>query len=247
MIISIPTIWTYDYSKVCPLHLEQHTLVLYPNCSLTGACRLKIQIPFRQYQKDLLIHLHNDFRSKVATGKILWQPTAANMNLLQWSNELEYIAQCWANQCVVGSDCCRDIYQGYVGQNYGVTRHVCDPQFAASDIAIYELIEWWTNEHHYFESNIVGMYKAPECGWESNTRNYTQLVWAETYKIGCARVLFEKNGVTQAIIFCNYFPGGNLIGKPVYKRGLPASDCSPTRCPSKTYPGLCKLRVPEKV
>ena len=67
--------------------------------------------------------------------------------------------------------------------------------------------------------------------------HYSQLVWAETNRIGCgmARYTGGSYGNNQLYV-CNYAPGGNYLNQPVYKVGSPAS-----ACPTNTVAtdGLC--------
>ena len=52
------------------------------------------------------------------------QPGAGNMRQLVWSDELEMIAQRWADQCKIGEDTVRDKMDGSrVGQNYYCAIH----------------------------------------------------------------------------------------------------------------------------
>ena len=57
--------------------------------------------------------------------------------------------------------------------------------------------------------------------------HYTQLVWAETYRIGCG---FARHGARggfggTALYVCDYGPGGNMMGKPVYMSGPACTQC----------------------
>jgi hypothetical protein len=68
---------------------------------------------------------------------------------------------------------------------------------------------------------------------------YTRMVWAESYAVGCAVSKCKKDPVYKAPLIhyaCNFAPGGNLVGSPVYKIGKAASNC-----PGGTKPndGLC--------
>ena len=57
-------------------------------------------------------------RQKVASGGEPGQPTAANMRKLSWNDELETVAQRWADQCRSGQDEIRNLCDGTtVGQN----------------------------------------------------------------------------------------------------------------------------------
>ncbi|KAJ6759314.1 hypothetical protein OIU74_025899 [Salix koriyanagi] len=50
--------------------------------------------------------------------------------------------------------------------------------------------------------------------WDEECGHYTQIVWRETKRIGCARVdCFGGRGVFMT---CNYDPPGNYIGEKPY-------------------------------
>ncbi|KAG5880645.1 hypothetical protein JTB14_015621 [Gonioctena quinquepunctata] len=50
---------------------------------------------------------------------------------------------------------------------------------------------------------------------------YTQLVWAETTRIGCAWSI----GNELYYLTCNYGNAGNIVGSPVYIMGTQCSKC----------------------
>ncbi|KAI9558344.1 hypothetical protein GHT06_015097 [Daphnia sinensis] len=62
---------------------------------------------------------------------------------------------------------------------------------------------------------------------------YTQMVWAETYTIGCGEAFYRSSnaeGVTvnKAFFVCNYGPAGNIANSPVYSIGVGGSACPPS-------------------
>lgn len=73
---------------------------------------------------------------------------------------------------------------------------------------------------------------------------YTQLVWADTYLIGCARAVFQhsrgSNVVYHENAICNYGPSGNIPNLPVYKVGVPCSLCPEGTACSNFYRSLCE-------
>lgn len=72
--------------------------------------------------------------------------------------------------------------------------------------------------------------------------HYTQMVWADTYKIGCGRSVFvltdSEVDYTAEFLVCNYGPAGNVLDTPVYQFGPPASNCSFGK-ESFYFSGLC--------
>lgn len=48
--------------------------------------------------------------------------------------------------------------------------------------------------------------------------HYTQIVWADTTKIGCGKIRYtDSNGSIRLYLICNYGPSGNYDGEPIYK------------------------------
>ncbi|XP_072556395.1 GLIPR1-like protein 1 [Paramormyrops kingsleyae] len=71
--------------------------------------------------------------------------------------------------------------------------------------------------------------------------HYTQVVWAESYKVGCAvqtcSAVKDSPTTGSVIIFvCNYGKAGNRKGAPPYKEGAACSACQGDECQSN----LCR-------
>ena len=70
--------------------------------------------------------------------------------------------------------------------------------------------------------------------------DFTQVIWAHSYIVGCGHVQYTKGGwITQSYV-CQYGPIGNFIGMPIYKsRKTKGCKCeSGLICGNLTYPGL---------
>merc|ERR1712020_452603 len=67
--------------------------------------------------------------------------------------------------------------------------------------------------------------------------HYTQVVWAESHEVGCGYMTSVKGTNFESVLVCNYGPGGNFRGKPVYQKGMPGSKCEAGT--KKTSDGLC--------
>lgn len=158
---------------------------------------------------------------------------------VEWDQELADIAQIHANQCNFNHDCnrCRQVDDFKVGQN------------------LYQRMVSWSNptpdwskalESFYDEISIAPIkvltkFKGGPYG------HFTQLVWAETWKIGCGYVAFATDNPTfktEEIYTCNYGPAGNLRETRIYRKGKAASKCPFNTQVSPEYPSLCKSLSP---
>jgi pathogenesis-related protein 1 len=126
---------------------------------------------------------------------------------LTWDADLAAIAQAWAERCVdeqapIGlidhNPGRSDTYPGYVGENiYGSG----GPARGTDAVAL-----WIAEEADYdYPTNTCRSV----CG------HYTQVVWADTSRLGCG--IHSCPGLTYGnTVICNYAPGGNLGGQRPY-------------------------------
>lgn len=200
-----------------------------------GVCSVSLpDITDRKFIEDC-VKEHNRARSSVS-------PPASNMLYMTWDEALAVTARAWAGHCVFEhnpnlKDAQRmhptypsvgeNIWAGYPPSSFDVTR----------------AIRRWVDEkqHYSYQENTC----TKVCG------HYTQVVWATSYKVGCAVQLCPK-GVTQfrpnegAVFVCNYATAGNMIGsRPYESQGEACSGCegfcedrlcsSPKRDSQKSY------------
>ncbi|XP_024067947.2 glioma pathogenesis-related protein 1-like [Terrapene carolina triunguis] len=173
----------------------------------------------RQFIKEC-VNAHNNFRSKV-------NPPASNMRHMSWDSALAKSAKAWAKRCHFD-------HNGYlkipgkvhpnftpVGENIWTGSLSLFSESAA-------ISDWYNEVTDYtFETR----YCTRMCG------HYTQVVWARSYKVGCAvqfcpRVTGFKGLTNGAHFVCNYAPAGNSPTQP-YKTGAACSDCSDEKCVDK--------------
>ncbi|XP_055482025.1 glioma pathogenesis-related protein 1 [Psammomys obesus] len=156
------------------------------------------------------VHIHNQLRSRVT-------PTATDMLYMSWDPKLAQIAKAWTSVCrfqhnpQLGSRL-HPNFTG-VGENIWTGSLIL---FSASSA-----IKTWYNEIEHYDFSTKKCTKV--CG------HYTQVVWADSYKIGCAvkfcPTVSGYNGISNAAHFiCNYGPGGNYPTWP-YKQGTTCSNC----------------------
>ncbi|NWU54963.1 GLIP1 protein, partial [Dromas ardeola] len=163
------------------------------------------------------LRTHNKFRSKV-------NPPASNMFRMSWDAALAKTAKAWAKKCKFKHNIYlkmpRKVHPTFtpVGENIWTgTATIFSVDAALSD---------WFDEVSSYDFNTnrcTGM-----CG------HYTQVVWAESYKVGCAvhfcNTVEYFPGLFRAAHFvCDYGPAGNYPRKP-YKAGRPCSGCSNEKC-----------------
>lgn len=72
--------------------------------------------------------------------------------------------------------------------------------------------------------------------------HYTQLMWAETNKVGCGISKYHQDNLKKILLVCNYYPTGNRIGHLIYESGEPCTSCPGDRCNEK-YNGLCGKNI----
>nr|XP_026696361.1 uncharacterized protein LOC113475782 [Ciona intestinalis]XP_026696362.1 uncharacterized protein LOC113475782 [Ciona intestinalis] len=202
------------------------------------------RIILTKQQKEMLLFEHNKARRNV-------DPTATNMLLKTWDEELEWVAQNKTDSCSfsernafhhVGSgkpaiDIVRHSeINAEIGFNWFAWRNTGGlPNSFVTDV-----MEAWMSEKLYYD------YEERTCS--SVCRHYLQVIWAETFKLGCTASCCRKyviNGVTwtdTTLLVCAYAPRGNVVDytsskatgfsyttppktRHPYKRGKSCYDC----------------------
>uniref|UniRef100_A0AAY5JXB0 C-type lectin domain-containing protein n=1 Tax=Esox lucius TaxID=8010 RepID=A0AAY5JXB0_ESOLU len=95
---------------------------------------------------------------------------------------------------------------------------------AYTNTSFSEVIDLW------FEEGRDYMFLSGQCRENATCQHYTQLVWATTSHVGCARHLCVRADAVWEMFVCAYSPGGNwevngmLVGP--YKAGFSCSLCT---------------------
>ncbi|EFX86985.1 hypothetical protein DAPPUDRAFT_312470 [Daphnia pulex] len=220
-----------------------HVYCLYPSPTWGKACKPAYPTKSTVTDADIvtILKLHNDYRRKVAQGLETQgnpgpQPPASNMRELKWDPELAAMAVTLTRQCIKGHDECRNLPQFTVGQNYFASGSSADTIGTSNWNAA---LASWTKEVLNIKTTYLTSF--PE-----NPLNpighYTQVVWADTYLVGCATSYFQNTAIygTQfpyvRTYVCNYAISGNMLGAAVYKQGKAGSACPKG---TKNNNGLC--------
>ncbi|CAI0409278.1 unnamed protein product [Linum tenue] len=138
--------------------------------------------PRRQDQIRQYLEPHNRERSKLGIPP------------LKWSKKLADFAASWAH---TRQGDCELIHSG---TNYGENLFWGSGQQWSHGDAVAA----WAAERCYYDHAANSCRKGQDC------LHYTQMVWRQSSRVGCARVVC-KSGDT--FVGCNYDPPGNVVGE----------------------------------
>ncbi|XP_039560168.1 glioma pathogenesis-related protein 1-like [Passer montanus] len=175
------------------------------------------------------VQTHNSWRSKV-------DPPASNMLYMSWDPDLAKTAKAWAKKCLFK----HNIHlkeKGKVHPRF-VTAGENIWTGSVSVFTVKAALSSWFNEVEFYDYDTNRCSRV--CG------HYTQVVWATSYKVGCA-VHFcptvQYISIRNAAHFvCNYGPPGNYPVRP-YKTGAACSECGGEECTMQ----LCQNAERDKV
>jgi len=156
---------------------------------------------------QIIVDEHNTYRKTVS---------ASNMQKIYWDTQLAQDAQAYAERCNFGHSTNRV----NTGESIWATPILNEPVGRVA-------VKWWYDE----------VYKCG-CGngYTSCCAHYSQLVWAETNRIGCGFAVCPSitNAPGQRYYFvCRYTPAGNrlmysggqMVSKQAYCYGPTCSAC----------------------
>ncbi|KAL1224835.1 Pathogenesis-related protein 1 [Cardamine amara subsp. amara] len=119
---------------------------------------------------------------------------AVGVGPLQWNERVAALVRSYADQ---RRGDCRLIHSGGpYGENLA---------WGSGDLSGVSAVNLWVNEkanYNYASNTCNGV-----CG------HYTQVVWRNSVRLGCAKVRCNSSGT---IIFCNYDPPGNYVNQRPY-------------------------------
>ncbi|XP_005936659.1 peptidase inhibitor 16 [Haplochromis burtoni] len=171
-------------------------------------------------QEEMLVELHNHFRGQVS-------PSASAMMPLKWDPNLKVVAEGYAAKCIWNHN--PELED--TGENLYAGTGPLDLRMA--------LEKWFLERLDYdFQNN--------SCDEDKMCGHYTQMVWADTHRVGCAFHLCDTmEGLDWdrvSFLVCNYYPAGNYEGVRPYVEG---DWCS--RCPENLQKCENSLCVPDTV
>jgi len=175
-------------------------------------------------QINLMVNEHNKYRRLVQS---------TNMQTLRWDEELARSAQAHASQCVFQ-------HTSSAVRNFGENLWASPVSNPGTAVAL------WFNEVYDSQCGCFNGFKEC-CG------HYSQIVWAETNKVGCGLAYCGNVGNAPGqhyLLVCHYNPAGNVL--QITADGSVASypafnyktDASCSECPAGSYcnNGLCDVK-----
>ncbi|XP_032834070.2 glioma pathogenesis-related protein 1 [Petromyzon marinus] len=180
------------------------------------------------------VRAHNFFRSMV-------NPPARNMLYMSWDKALALTAKAWGSNCWFEHNVhLRD--EGRVHPTFTTVGENLWGGFLSSFNAT-AAVQAWYEEVHDYDFPTFTCQPGRVCG------HYTQVVWDDSYKVGCA-VHVCPSGMKDfpwmdrpdtTIFVCNYGPSGNFPRQP-YSPGPSCAVCQ-DRCNNR----LCRNQSLEEV
>ncbi|XP_068950930.1 glioma pathogenesis-related protein 1-like [Petaurus breviceps papuanus] len=163
------------------------------------------------------VDFHNEFRSQVT-------PKASNMLRMSWDTDLAKIAKTWAKRC--------EFKHNYDLHKFGKLQH--------SFPSLGENL-WGGSIGTFSEKSAIKLWNDEVKNYDFQTQNctrvcghYTQIVWASSYKVGCAAQFcpeLKGTGIKPGVLFvCDYGPAGNYNHMRPYQEGEPCSACKEDTC-----------------
>lgn len=140
---------------------------------------------------------HNAARAQVGVGPLTWDPALAA------------IAAAWAAQCI-DTEAPIGLIDHNPGRSNGYPTYVGENIYGAGGQASgTDAVALWVGEQVNYDHATNTCASGRVCG------HYTQVVWRNTIKVGCA--LHDCPGLQYgSSVVCDYGPGGNIGGQSPY-------------------------------
>jgi pathogenesis-related protein 1 len=146
------------------------------------------------------LDLHNSVRRSAQP------PPSPPLPELTWSADAASVAQAWADRCTYQHNAGR----GDRGEN--IAASAPPGHWTASDV-----VAAWASEAKDYDYATNSCAPGKECG------HYTQLVWRNSLRVGCAHQLCDTNWPFSPsppgrwdFWVCDYEPPGNWVGQKPY-------------------------------
>lgn len=197
--------------------------ILLTCVALTTSARADVPTALDKY--NVLQH-HNRFRCQLVVP-------AKRMPAMTWDDLLYQVAQNYANKDITAHNPNRSAEyaalggSGYVGENLFWASNGA----ARTNDALTWAVDAFGGEKAGFvfkPSSTCGGQAWCGCTNGSGCGHYTQVVWADTTRVGCAAHATGQFNATT--VLCNYAPGGNYVGAAPYEAAGPTDPVLTEAC-----------------
>ncbi len=148
---------------------------------------------FSSDEAEAILRIHNEARTEVGVPP------------LEWSGEIAAFCQEWTDHLANGCCCLQHRPKsGIWTQKYGENGYSGTYGYHGVESAMNS----WLSEKSKYTGHVLST-----ANW-SLAGHYTQMVWSSSRRIGCGK---SRCG-NKIIIFCNYYPPGNYLGRKPYKK-----------------------------
>ncbi|XP_010040970.2 pathogenesis-related protein 1 [Eucalyptus grandis] len=155
------------------------------NIFLVALALALIPLSIAQDSPQDYVAAHNAARSQVGVDRITWDERVAGY------------ARDYAQKHA--RDCTRLVHSGGpYGENLA---------WASPDLTGTRAVNMWVGEKPYYNYNSNSCAPGKVCG------HYTQVVWRNSVRLGCAKAKCATGGT---LVTCNYDPPGNYVGQKPY-------------------------------
>merc|ERR1712178_158359 len=179
-------------------------------------------------ERSALLDAHNNWRAKAARGELTDSVKARKMETMYWDKELENHSKEYSKLCIWDHSQPQGFDQ--LGYSYGENLYITSRLNIDN---LEQAVDSWATEHldynHFTGECVAGKM----CG------HYTQVVWEDTTRVGCAITECESvQGISfgGSLIVCQYYTSGNYYGELPYHSGETAESCDSY---NNDYAGLC--------
>lgn len=225
--------WCQVQSQYCG---NSEHIACRPNSFVASQkCQNVRLIPLTLQQKGLIVSRHNEYRKQIASGLNSKFPAAQQMGVMRWDETLQLLAETHVRHCTFEHDQCRATPEyPQAGQNlFSTSSAGVTPNATA---ALLKGIDSWFEEWKVAHPSMLDKFEAHHL----NAGHFSVMVNDRNNRLGCGMIsynVFDKGYKWDAFMLtCNY-QGTNMLGQPVYRRGVPCSGCKST-C-SSIFKGLC--------
>ncbi|XP_049821142.1 CRISP/Allergen/PR-1-like [Aethina tumida] len=174
-----------------------------------GACPKILKRGVSIDDQKFIVNKHNSIREMVANNKLPGQPRGVNLKKLSWNKCLAKKAQKIADNCE--SDNVSDTCENFDWEGRNLFMSINASRMNNSSYWLDAILSWFDEHKDY----IYGSLYSPR------TENYKQIVWAETYNIGCGFSYFitKASFRYRKVYVCKYGPGSSWPTNFPYQLG----------------------------